>query len=113
MATEPRLTADFWVRAYLARLRLADIPAFVVARGDATAGAVLVKLATLDGQARLFQRSFDLATGGRVWVVLAEGDEASVDAAVRRQRGHDPDLWVIEVENRDGRTLLDEDGLSG
>lgn len=113
MATEPRLTADFWVRAYLTRLRLADIPAFVVARGDATAGAVLVKLSTLDGRARLFQRSFDLAAGARVWVVLAEGDEPSVDAAVRRQRGHDPDLWVIEVESRDGRTLLDEDGLSG
>ena len=46
-----RLTASFWVQAYLARLRLADIPAFVVAHGDDTGGAVLVKLNTLDGQA--------------------------------------------------------------
>ena len=46
----PRLTAEFWVQAYLARLRLADIPAFVTARGDATAGAVMVKLNTLDGR---------------------------------------------------------------
>ncbi|WP_435166137.1 DUF1491 family protein [Falsirhodobacter sp. 1013] len=107
-----RLTADFWVRAYLARLRLADIPAFITAKGDATAGAVLVKLATLDGQARAFQRSFDLMTGDRAWVVLAEGDEAGVDAAVARQRGFDRDLWVIEVEDRQGRTLLDEPGLS-
>lgn len=107
----PRLTADFWVRSYLARLRLADIPAFVTARGDATAGAVLVKLATLDGQARAFQRSFDLTSGARVWVVLAEGAEAEVDAAIARQRGFDRDLWVIEVEDRAGRTLLDEDGL--
>ena len=38
--TPPRLTARFWVDAYLTRLRLADIPAFVTARGDATAGAV-------------------------------------------------------------------------
>ncbi len=108
---EQRLTADFWVRAYLARLRLADIPAFVVAHGDATAGAVLVKASTLDGQARVFQRSFDLAADARVWVVLAEGDEVLVDTAIARQRGFDPDLWVIEVEDRAGRTLLDEDGL--
>ena len=107
----PRLTADFWVRAYLARLRLADIPAYVTAKGDPTAGAVLVKLATLDGKATAFQRSFDFASGDRVWVVLAEGDEASVDASVRKQRGFDPDLWVIEIEDRAGRTLLDEDGL--
>ena len=112
MATDPRLTADFWVRAYLARLRLAAIPAYVTNRGDPTAGAVLVKLATLDGQARLFQRSFDLMTGARAWVVLSEGPEAEVDEAARRQRRTDPDLWVIEIESREGRTLLDEDGLS-
>ena len=107
-----RLTADFWVRAYLARLQEAHIPAYVVARGDPTAGAVLVKLATLDGQGRLYQRSFDLMTGARAWVVLAEGAEGEVDEAVRRQRRTDPDLWVIEIESRAGRTLLDEDGLA-
>jgi hypothetical protein len=107
-----RLAADFWVRAYLARLQAAHLPAYVVARGDPTAGAVLVKLATLDGRARLFQRSFDLATGARAWVVLAEGAEAEVDAAAARQRRIDPDLWVIEIESREGRTLLDEEGLA-
>jgi len=107
-----RLTADFWVHAYLTRLRLADIPAFVTAKGDATAGAVLVKLNTLDGQARCFQRSFDLMSGERTWIVLAEGDEAEVDAALERQKSFDPDLWVIEVEDRDGRHLLEEPGLA-
>ncbi len=107
----PRLTAGFWVSAYLTRLRLAAIPAFVVAHGDDTAGAVLVKLATLDGQARCHQRSFDIMTGERTWTVLAEGAERDVDAAIARQRSYDPDLWVIEVEDRQGRDLLDEVGL--
>lgn len=108
----PRLTAEFWVQAYLARLRLADIPAFLTKRGDATAGAVLVKVATLDGRATAWQRSFDLMTGERAWVVLAEGQEGAVDASIARQRGFDPDLWVIEVEDRRGRSLLDEEGLA-
>lgn len=107
-----RLTAEFWVQAYLARLRLNGIPAFVTAHGDDTAGAVLVKLNTLDGQARAFQRSFDLTSGGRAWVVLAQGEERAVDQAIARQRAFDPDLWVIEVEDRAGRHLLDEPGLS-
>lgn len=107
-----KLTADIWVSAYLTRLRLAAIPAFVVARGDATAGAVMVKLNTLDGRACCFQRSFDLMTGDRTWVVLAEGAEHDVDQSIQRQRGFDPDLWVIEVEDRDGRHLLDQDGLT-
>ena len=107
-----RLTSAFWVQAYLTRLRLANIPAYVTAHGDDTAGAVLVKLATLDGRARAFQRSFDLMSGARAWMTLAEGPEAEVDSAIARQRGYDPDLWVIEVEDRAGRSLLEEPGLS-
>ncbi|MCP5073014.1 MAG: DUF1491 family protein [Rhodobacteraceae bacterium] len=106
----PRLTSEFWVQAYLRRLSLADIPAFVTAKGDATAGAVLVKQAPLDGTATALQRSYDL-DGNRVWVVLAEGAERDVDAALERQRGFDPDIWIIEVEDRQGRSLLDEIGL--
>ncbi|MEO0389739.1 MAG: DUF1491 family protein [Pseudomonadota bacterium] len=108
---EPRLTARFWVDAYLARLRFVDIPAFVVVHGDDTAGSVLVKVNTLDGQARAFCRGFDLTSGARVWDTLTDGDEAEVDAAVMRQRQFDPDLWVIEVEDRAGRHLLDTEGL--
>jgi len=107
-----RLTADLWVSAYLTRLRLADIPVFVTARGDGTAGAVIVKSSTLDGKARAYQRSFDLMSGARAWLVLAEGPEADVDTLLARQRSRDPDLWLIEVEDRHGRTLLDEPGLS-
>jgi len=107
----PRLTARFWVDAYLARLGLAGIPAFVTARGDATAGAVIVKLNTLDGRATAFQRTWD-REGARIWAPLAEGAEAEVDAALERQRGFDPDLWIIEVEDRAGRHLLDQPGLA-
>lgn len=107
----PRLTARFWVDAYLARLRLHDIPAFVTAHGDDTAGAVLVKLATLDGQARAFTRGFDLMTGERRWTELTSGTDRDVDQAIAKQRSFDPDLWVIEVEDRQGRHLLDAEGL--
>ena len=107
-----KLTADLWVSAYLTRLRLADIPVYVTARGDATAGAVLVKVALLNGQARAFQRSFDMAANARIWVPLTEGAEVDVDALLARQKARDRDLWVIELEDRQGRTLLDQDGLS-
>ena len=74
-------------------------------------GAVLVKLNTLNGQAVAFQRSFDLMSGDRKWVELSSGSEPDVDDAIQRQRSFDPDLWVIEVEDRQGRHLLGEEGL--
>lgn len=106
-----KLTADIWVSAYLTRLRLIEIPAFIVQRGDSTAGAVLIKLNTLDGRACCYQRSFDLMTGARKWMILSEGDEKAVDLSISKQKSFDPDLWVIEVEDKQGRHLLDEPGL--
>lgn len=108
----PRLISSFWVQAYLRRLDLANIPAFVVYKGDATAGAVLVKSSPLDGSATLFHRVYD-ETGTRIWSVLSSGLEAEMDQVVEKQRRFDPDLWVIEVEDYEGRTLLDEEGLMG
>ena len=108
----PRLTSEFWVKAYLARLRLMNIPAFLTARGDASAGAVLVKINTLDGNAQAFQRSYD-PDGNRIWVPLSTGPDREVEEALSRQRQSDPDIWIIEVEDKQGRSLLDQDGLSG
>jgi hypothetical protein len=108
----PRLASGVWVSAYLTRLRLAEIPAYVTAKGDAEAGAVVVKVALLDGTARAFERRSDLMSGARAWILLAEGAEAEVDALLARTRSRDPDLWLIELEDRHGRTLLDQDGLS-
>ena len=107
-----RLTAEFWVHAYLNRLRMVEISAFVVAKGDLTAGAVVIKLNMLDGQAVAYQRSFDIKSGRRKWIDFASGAEAEVDMAVAKQRSFDPDLWVIEVEDRRGRHLLGEPGLA-
>lgn len=107
-----RLTAEFWVQAYLARLQSQNIPAFVVAHGDDTAGTILVKLNTLDGQATVFQRVFDILNDSRKWDVLRQGDEKDVDMAIARQREFDRDIWVVEVEDSQGRHLLDEAGLA-
>ena len=111
-APEIRLKADLWVSAYINRLRLADIPAYVTRKGDPTAGTVLVKVALLDGTARAYERGYDLATGARTWRLMTQGPEVEVDAQLARAGQRDPDLWVIELENRAGRTLLDQDGLS-
>lgn len=107
-----RLSTDLWVAAYLARLEAIGVPAHLMAKGDATAGAVIVKVATMDGQASAFARETG-PDGRRIWASLADaGPEAEVDEKLKRQLGFDPDLWIIEVEDPKGRSLLDEDGLS-
>ncbi len=104
-----RLATEFWVHAYIKRLELQNIPAYVVSHGDNTAGAVLVKVATLDGQACLMHRSYDLQSGDLSWTELSSGPESDVDKFVTKQRSYDPDLWVIEVESSSGNHLLEQD----
>ncbi|MTH76593.1 DUF1491 family protein [Paracoccus aestuariivivens] len=109
---EARLAAGIWVSAYLKRLQLADIPAYVIRHGDDTAGAVMVKCATLDGRASLWAREWDFETDQRPWTRRSEASEPEIDAEIARNSGYDPDLWVIEIESRDGTTLLDQAGLA-
>ena len=107
----PRVTAEFWVQAYLARLSIEGIFAHIVHRGDATAGAIAVKVADMRGQASVFTRSYD-TDGNRVWVTHVDAaPERDADDAIARQRKFDRDLWVIEVEDPRGRHLLDQPGL--
>ena len=107
-----RLSTDFWVSAYLSRLSLAGIFAHVAHKGDAQAGSVAVKLATMDRNASLFLRRYN-ADFELVWSrELDNQPEFEVDEAIAKQRGYDRDLWVIEVEDPKGRHLLDEDGLA-
>ncbi|TJZ92691.1 DUF1491 family protein [Paracoccus gahaiensis] len=109
--SDARLAAGLWVAAYRARLAQANIPAYVLARGDETAGAIAIKCAHLDGSAALWMREWDMGTDTRPWLAVERGLERDIDAAIARQRARDRDLWVLELESRDGTTLLDQDGL--
>jgi hypothetical protein len=110
-AAMARLATGIWVSAYLMRLSVEGIHAHVVRKGDGTAGAVAVKVALMNGRASFFTRGYG-ADGKIAWQAqIADAGEAEVDAALARQRGYDPDLWVIEVEDPRGRHMLDAPGL--
>ncbi|MBW7921341.1 MAG: DUF1491 family protein [Rubellimicrobium sp.] len=106
-----RLATGFWVAAWRRRIEAMGIAAYVLRKGDDTAGAVLVKVATLDGRARLMGRRTDPATGASRWMELAEGPEPEIDARATREAGFDPDLWIVEITDREGRAFLDDEPL--
>src|SRR5687768_4137651 len=101
------LSSDLWVSALIRRAELGGAFATVVRKGDARAGTVIVKVFdTSARRARLYSEAFG-ADGDRLWLQPVESDsEAELDAYVQRQIGYDPDLWVVEVEDREGRHFI-------
>ena len=103
-----RLTSSFWVQAYIKKLNLLGVPAFVVSHGDDTAGAIIVKVNKLNGDAVLFERSFSLDKSLNQWSKFESGDEKELDELLTRQLSRDRDLWIVEIESREGEPFLDD-----
>ena len=95
-----RLASSVWVQAFLRRCDLAAVPVYVLRRGDADAGEIWLKLVKGSDEVSILQVSREDATS-TVHKVL---DEAGADSHLARQQTYDPDLWVIEVDDRAGRS---------
>ena len=103
------LSTDIWVGALIRRAELAGAFATVVRKGDPRAGAVLVKVMDRrKGKARLYAEA-TRADGERVWMRPGHGEEErELDGYIERAVRVDPDLWVVEVDDAEGRHFLTE-----
>jgi hypothetical protein len=111
-----RLKTGIWVAAYLRRCNVEGVFAAVRRHGAEEAGAIFVKINRLDGTGTLYgpapQSAFDEAQpADRLFVALAGHDtpaiEADIETRLAKEIRFDPDLWIVEVEDRAGRNFLD------
>jgi hypothetical protein len=109
-----RLKSEIWVKAYIRRCRVAGVDALLVRRGDADAGAIYIKVSRLDGTALLFgpaPAGLEAVREERRWEACLRqqpAPEAEADAWLERQASFDSDIWIVAVEDRDGRHFLDD-----
>ena len=103
------LSSDLWVSALIRRAQIEGAYATVVKKGDDRAGSVIVKAYdTSNRTARLYTEAFG-TDGDRLWIQPVTSDsESELDAYIARQRGYDPDLWVVEIEDKQGRHFITE-----
>jgi hypothetical protein len=110
-----RLKSGIWVAAYVRRVQIEGAQAMLRRRGAEEAGAVFIKVSRLDGTAEVFapapQTAFDAARpSDRAFIRALKTEpatEADAEAYLARQMKFDPDIWIVEVEDRSGRSFLD------
>ena len=110
-----RLTSAIWVAAYIRRCQVEGIFAAVRRHGADEAGAIFIKVNRLDGSADLYgpapQSAFDEAKPtDRAFTAPLKtqpAPEADVEAYLVRETRFDPDVWIVEAEDRNGRHFLD------
>ena len=103
------LSSDIWVGALIRRAELGGAFAAVARKGDPRAGAVLVKtINRRSGGAALYSEA-TRGDGERIWMRPVKSDaEPDLDAYIARAVRIDPDLWVVEIEDAEGRHFLVE-----
>ena len=109
MSFVPRLKAGIFVRALMRRADVAGASAFIVRKGAEDAGAVGLAVSRLDGTCLILNQARD-GKGHLGWArPLGDwGEEPRARAWLDKQIKFDPDLWIVEIEDREGRAFVDE-----
>jgi GMP synthase (glutamine-hydrolysing) len=105
---EPRLKTRIVVQAALRTSTMRGIAMVVARHGDDDAGTIILKINRRDlGCSVLVQTR--TPTGELAWLraVAEASDEAAADAYIARQVQRDPDLWVVEIDDRAGRSMFE------
>ena len=109
-----RLRSDIFVSAYMRRCAVEGAYALLRRRGAAEAGAIFVKIDWLDGRCSLFgpapQSEIEESGSGRAWIRLHAAETISgleAEDRMRREIAFDPDLWIVDVDDRHGRHFLE------
>ena len=84
--------------------------AYITKRGDSEAGAIFVKVDTLDGYAKLFTRNlkYDLINENDVVEFVNLYPEKKlqnidIDKRITKEIEIDSDCWIVEIEDKEGR----------
>lgn len=107
-----RLKSDFFVAALVRRAMIEGAFAAATRKGAAEAGAIFVLVDRLDGTADLYgpapQFVVDDKGSERLFESLARAAPRFelVERLVREAR-FDSDIWIVEIEDRDGRPFVD------
>ncbi|HPG01549.1 MAG: DUF1491 family protein [Hyphomicrobiales bacterium] len=107
-----RLRADIFVAALIRRAQVEGAYATLRRRGAPEAGAIFVRVDRLDGVSALFgpaPQSEIGEDGDRLFRRMHDEewiDNLAVEERLRREMKFDPDLWIVDIEDRRGRDFL-------
>lgn len=110
---EARLKSKLSVMAAIRLSQTQGLNAVIARKGDEDAGAILLKQNLLGAGFRVLTqiRTIEGKLGWMVGTGEEPVEEAAADAYIARQIDRDWDIWVVEIEDRDGRNPFEGDAF--
>lgn len=111
-----RVTSSLWVGAFVRRCYGMGAVATVARRGAEEAGAIFIIVDRLAGVEDLYgpapQSSFEEGRpSDRLFQKVIDGEShEKIAVRLERETRFDPDLWVVAIEDREGRVLFETVG---
>ncbi len=111
---DPRLKTRLSVMAAVRLSQSRGLFATVARKGDEDAGAILVKQNLMGRGFRVLTqvRSIEGKLGWMAGTGEEPVEEVAADSYIARQIGRDFDIWVVEIEDREGRNPFEEPGTN-
>ncbi|WP_419904271.1 DUF1491 family protein [Kiloniella sp.] len=98
------LGSDFWIMAQVRQSNQEGTPAMVIHKGDPDRGSLLLKINLLGPGCQVLSQTRDI-DGNLAWLAANKGElmeERDADEYIGRAIKRDPDVWVIEFEDKSG-----------
>jgi hypothetical protein len=102
MSDPVRLPTKLWLDAHLRHLQERGLAYYVLQSGSDQSGTILLKLNAFEKGVQVLTqiRAMDGSLG---WMAAFSGEwvaEAKADEYIARAKERDPDLWILEIEDR-------------
>ncbi len=108
-----RVTSNLWVSALIKRAQSAGAFATIINKGASEAGAIFVCVNDMQGKVSVFgpapQSQYDSQSVSErdFECILNAGSDIEADDRLSREKSFDPDIWIVEIEDRESRSFIE------
>ena len=100
-----RLKSSIWIQSQIRICSINNLSAYVIKKGHQDAGVIFIQINKLNGKNDIYYQTRAI-TGQISWSKVKNDKSFTQKEAcnyLEKQKQYDPDLWILEIEDPEGK----------